>query len=45
MNRSWNSFDQMLERITFEELREKQKPRGDKVVESLRAKLPREERP
>ena len=39
--KSWNSFDIMLERITFEELRPKPRPTGDKVVEDLRSKLPR----
>ncbi len=39
--KSWNSFDIMLERITFEELRPKSRPTGDKVLEDLRSKLPR----
>ena len=40
----WNSFNNMLERLTFEELRPKARPKGDKVLEDIRSKLPREER-
>jgi hypothetical protein len=41
----WHSFDSMLEGLVFEELRPKPRPTGDKVVENIRAHLPREERP
>jgi len=44
MSHPWRSFNTTLEITIFEELRtNKPKPRGDRVLEKLRASLPRKE--
>ena len=40
---SWKAYNRTMEIVIFRELNSRPKEKGDKYVESLRAKLPRKE--